>query len=117
MMQILFLMRKVIYDVLNGLDERLESTLLGITLGKDIDPELPVWIHPADRQTPGEVTIPLPPGKSSITLTATLRCSPASKGALVAPARCSQTLSSYSPLSAFFRLSQAPVRGKNAWLT
>ena len=30
------------------------------------------------------------------------------------PARWSHTLSSYSPRSAFFRLSQAPVRGKNA---
>src|SRR5208337_1879489 len=52
--------------------------------------------------------------RSSITFTATCPCCPASNGALTVPARWSHTLSSYSPLRAFFRLSQAPVRGKNA---
>ena len=55
--------------------------------------------------------------RSSMTLTATCPFSPASKGALFVPARWSHTDSSYVPLRAFFRLSQAPVRGKNAWLT
>ena len=52
--------------------------------------------------------------RSSITLTAISRVSPAVNGALTVPARWSQTDSSNSPLSAFCRLSHALVRGKNA---
>src|SRR5438876_3014732 len=55
--------------------------------------------------------------RSSTTLTASCLCSPPSNGALVAPARCSQTLSLYSLFKALLRLSHALVLGKKAWQT
>src|SRR5262249_10337783 len=55
--------------------------------------------------------------RSSMTLTATVPCGSASNGALVEPARWSQTPSPNVAFRHFFRLSQAPVRGKNAWQT
>src|ERR1019366_4989582 len=55
--------------------------------------------------------------RGSITFTAIWPCSPAGNGALVVPAKWSQTVSSNSTRNAFFRFSQAPVRGKNACRT
>src|SRR5581483_4992210 len=52
--------------------------------------------------------------RSSITFTAISRVSPATNGALTVPERWSQTESSSSPFNERFRLSHAPVRGKNA---
>src|SRR5262249_1887659 len=50
----------------------------------------------------------------SITFTAICLFSPAENGALFVPAKCSQTASSCVARRAFFKFSQAPVRGKNA---
>lgn len=55
--------------------------------------------------------------RSSITFTAICRCWPTLNGVDVSPAKCAQTDSSKSALSARFKLSQACVRGKNAWQT
>src|SRR5579884_1114950 len=55
--------------------------------------------------------------RSSMTFTAICLCSPATNGSLVVPARCSHTLSAYTPRNSRFKLSHAAVRGKNACAT
>jgi hypothetical protein len=62
-MKVRFVMRKEVHDLLSSMkDASLGQLLLAVTLGKELDPKLPIWVHPADEYINGEITISVPPG-------------------------------------------------------